>query len=622
MARFNLSESIAQLGEAIAKARIDKKVWKDNEKIIELLGLARDVYWAQIHDYYEPMDSEKGEKGIRRCVKEIINNYLPLCLEKINDMTTNLIVADQYLKIYDDFYAMASMRSLSHFAQYMEFDKKPEQKLWQPTMHLFSGLWYYANSMVLNGDVKFISKQCFTGLGKTYSNAIILAFIFGNDINADALYVFGASENVGTFTAGLVDLMVTERYAKVFPYFKQFQREDGDATSNAMFSIKQMKDTGSKLRIVGCKKPINLRVVSKDKNTNGVRAKYLILDDIAQLADANNPKAHEKDIFRLDNEWFKRNYNLRDFYVIAGGTTYSVDDILTYLLRKNNGDIAKVSSINKFTHIANSDYVIKDGLAVFVRVPKLDYETDESTYPEKYPTAEARKQRDEALDNGRMFQAMEQQMPLSSVDNPFDWGNLHIYDDLPLTYENGGTRNPRCKFVLDPSRKGNDKTCCLFFSEDNGRHYLVDAVVDNQPLDHVYNDGETLLDKICRKIVAHKCIEGLAEENTESSIIHMIREKLNKLSWVDTKLAGYYSYEVKKDKIYASQTAIQSYLYFPSRRVFTANSQVGIAMKDITYWKYKDNIADDAPECCAVYCKNFVIDNNGIIYASVSSFRR
>ena len=622
MARTNLNESIGILGETIAKARMDKSVWKDDEKILELLNLAHEVYWSQIHDYYEPMDSEKGEKGIRRCVKEVINNYLPLCLDKIKDNNTNIEILDRYLKIYDDFFAVASLRSLSHFAQYMEFDKKPEQKLWQPTMHLFSGLWYYANSMILNGDVKFISKQCFTGLGKTYSNAIILAFIYGNDINADALYVFGASENVGTFTAGLVDLMINPRYAKVFPYFRQFQREDGDETANAMFLTKQMKDTGSKLRINGCKKPINLRVVSKDKNTNGVRAKFLFLDDVAQLADANNPKAHEKDIFRLDNEWFKRNYNLREFYVIAGGTTYSVDDILTYLLRKNNGDIATLSPINRFTHIATSDYVTKGGTAVFVRVPKLDYETDESTYPEKYPTEEARKQRDESLDNGRMFQAMEQQMPLSSVDNPFDWGNIHIYDDLPLTNEQGGTRNPRCRFILDPSRKGSDKSCCLFFSEDKGRHYLVDAVIDNQPLDHVYNDGETLLDKICRKIIAHRCIEGCAEENTESTIESQIKDNLKKKGWVETKVNGYYSYEVKKDKIYGAQTAIQSYLYFPSRRVFTANSQVGVAMRDITYWKYKDNIADDAPECCAVYCRNYVVDDSALRYATVSSFRR
>lgn len=622
MAKINdLSESISQVCQAIAIAKKDKKLWANDESIIELFSLCFKVYWSQIHEYYVPMQSENGEKGIRKAIKEIISNILPLLQEKIAKNSQKTQIVGKYLDIYDDFYALVSFRSLIHFVQYMEFDKKPDQKLWENTMHLFKGYWYYANSMILNGDIKFISKQCFTGLGKTYSNAMTLAFIFGNDINADALYVFGASENVGSFTAGLVDLMVSKRYSKVFPYYRKFQTDEAEATANNMFLIKQMKDTGSKLRISGSSKPINLRVVSKDKNTNGVRAKFLFLDDIAQLADANNPKAHEKDIFRLDNEWFKRNYDLKNFFVIVGGTTYSVDDILTYLLRKNNGDIAEISPINKFTTIAKSDYIIKGGTSVFVRVPKLDYETDESTYPEKYPTEDARKQRDEALDNGRMFQAMEQQMPLSSIDNPFDYGNIHIYESLPKTYEEGGTRNARCRFILDPSRKGNDKTCCLFFSQDGDKHYLVDAFCDNQPLDHIYSNGNTVLQEICKKIIRHKCLEGMAEENTESTIESQIIKQLATMGWHSTKIGSYYTYKVKKDKIYGCQTAIQSYIYFPSRRVFSANSEVGSAMKDITYWKYKDNIADDAPECCAVYCENYINDTQ-MGYATVHSFKR
>ncbi len=618
----DLSESIQTINSAISAARRDVEKWKNDEKMLELFSLCHEVYWSQIHEYYTGLNNDRGEKGIRKCVKEIVAHILPLLEEKVSKNKDNLELSMLYADCYDDFYALASCRSLSHFVRYMEFDKKPKEKIWEPTMHLFGGFWYYANSMILNGDVKFISKQCFTGLGKTYSNAMTLAFIFGNNINDDALYVFGASENVGTFTLGLIDLMVSPRYAKVFPYFKQFLETkvvdgkevvDTEATSNNMFSIKQAKDSGSKLRIRGSSKPVNLRVVSKEKNTNGVRAKYLFLDDIAQLADANNPKAHEKDKFRLSNEWFKRNYDLTNFYVIAGGTTYSVDDILTHLLRLNNGDIAQVSKINRFTKIAKSDYIIKDGVSVFVIIPKLDYETDESTYPEKYPTAEARLQRDNALDNGRMFQAMEQQQPLSSVDNPFDWGNLHIYEDLP-------DENGKYRFILDPSRKGNDKTCCLYFREVGDRHYLVDAFLDNKPLDYVYPSGKTVLETICEKIKNHRCIEGSAEENTESTIKSQIIKTLEKMRYT-CKVETYYSWQQKKDKIYAAQTAVQSYLWFPSRRVFPANSEVGRAMSDITYWKYKDNIADDAPECCAVYCTKY-IKFQQMGFAQVHSFKR
>lgn len=608
----DLSESIKNINAAIKTANRNKEIWGDDEKVIDLLNICYNAYWSQIHEYDAELNSEKGEKDIRRRVREIVSEILPLCEGKLKKNGSEK-AAGEYLMLYDGFYALAACRSLAHFVQYMEFDKNPKEKIWQPTMHLFGGFWYYANSMVLNGDVQFISKQCFTGLGKTYSNAMLLAFIFGNDINSDALYVFGASENVGTFTLGLIDLMISSRYAKVFPYFKQFQAETSEQTANALFSVKQAKDTGSKLRIRGSKRPVNIRVVSKDKNTNGVRAKYLFLDDIAQLADANNPNAHAKDKFRLDNEWFKRNYDLRDFYVIIGGTTYSVDDILVYVLGRNNADIAEPTKFNKFTKIAHSNYVVQNGLSVFVVIPKLDYETDESTYPEKYPTIEARAQRDNAEDNGRMFQAMEQQQPLSSLDNPFGWGNINTYDELPDS-------EWTCRYILDPSRKGKDKTCCLIFRQYGDIHYLVDAFVDKQPLDHKYPSGKTALELICEKIKINRCMEGSAEENTESTIQSQLERELAEIGH-SCKVDTYYSWKVKKDKIYAAQTQIQSNIRFPSRRRFAANSDMGRAMRDITYWTYKDNIDDDAPECCANYSELY-IGKTGYARAKVHTFKR
>ena len=620
----DLSESIVAVQEALKSVA---KGSGEHERVLELLNIAYNIYYTQIHLYLVPKNDEESEKEVRKHVKSVgsIISFIEKQIKGL-DREKDIELIAKYLKIYDDFYALAAFRSLKHFVLYMEFDKKPHEKLWKPTMHLFSGLWYYAGSMVLNGDVKVITKQCFTGLGKTYSNAMILSFIYGNDINSDALYVFGASENVGSFTSGLVDIMCSARYAKVFPYFRQFQGEDTEQTANRMFIVRQCKDTGSKLRIAGTTKAMNLRVVSKDKNTNGVRAKYLFIDDIAQLADANNPNAHKKDIFRLSNEWFKRNYDLKNFYIIAGGTTYSVDDILTYLLNENNISEAQPACvngkpINKFTKIADSNYVVSGGKAVFVCVPKLDYDTDESTYPEKYPTEDARRQRDNATDNGRMFAAMEQQKPLSPDENPFDYGNIHLYDVLPATETNGGTRNSRCRFILDPSRKGKDKTCCLFFSQDGDRHYLVDAFNERQPLDHVYPNGETTLDRICDKIIKHRCFEGKAEENTESTIVSQILAKIAKKGYAKCKVEGYYSYKVKKDKINAAQTAIQSYIWFPSRKVFAPNSDVGAAMNDIVYWQYKDNIPDDAPECCAVYVDEF-IGTDTVGYASFSTFKR
>lgn len=622
MGRYaDLSDSIRLVNVEIERAAKDRRKWEDDGAMVKLLKLCHQVYWSQIHEFLREKNTPEAEKKVRECIKYIIKVVLPICEKKIKERHGQIEVLGQYMSIYDDLYALVSCRSLVHFVQYMEFDKAPEKKLWQPTMHLLGGFWHYANSMILNGDVQFILKQCFPGLGKTYSNAFVISFIFGNDINAYILYVFGAAANVAAFTSAVADIMTHPRYAKVFPYFKEFQGESADMTRNNMFTVYQMKDTGSKLRIKGASFAYNLNVVSKDKNTNGLRCQYLFLDDIAQMADAENLTAHVRDKTKYNGEWRERRDAGQKFFVIAGGTTYSVDDILTYFKEANNGDLAVQSKVNRFTKVSKSDFITSGGTSVFVCIPKLDYETDESTYPAKYKTEDVRRDRDNSSDNGRLFNAMQQQLPLSAEENPFAYDNIHTYEVLPKTDAEGGTRNSCCRFILDPSRKGNDKTCCLFFSQDGDRHYLVDAFEDFQPLDHVYKDGTTTLDRICEKIVRHRCFEGKAEENTESTIVSQLTKKLEKMGFNRCKIEGYYSYKVKKDKINSAKTSIQNSIWFPSRRVFALNSDVGRAMQDITYWKYKDNIPDDAPECCAVYCNEF-LDNIKYAYGVAHTFKR
>lgn len=617
----DLSKGIVSFLKKIEVVLKSKKDYKNDAEFIDLLFFGYKIYYTQIHDYLVGLNTDFGEKEIRRHIRDIRQIILVLLERKIKESAKKIEILDKYLELYDNFMALVAFRSLKHFAIYMEYDKRPEEKLWEPTMHLFEGFWYYANSMVLNGDVKFISKQCFTGLGKTYSNAILLSFIFGNDLNADALYVFGASENVATFTLGVIDLMTSSRYLKIFPYFQQFEGENKDATINKMFSTKQAKDSGSRLRIEGSRVPVNLRVVSKDKNTNGVRAKYLFIDDIAQFSEANNPKALQKDIDKMNNEWFKRNYNLRDFHIIASGTTYSTLDILTYLIERNNIENAEESKINKFTKVVKSNYILIGGTSAFVSIPKLDYVTDESTYPEKYPTAEARMQRDLSTDDGRMFEAMEQQRPIPFDTNPFDYKNLKLYETLPLKEHEGGTREDGCRMVIDPSRKGIDATCALVFSKDRDEEYLVNAFLDKRPLDFIYPDGFDVIDKLCDLIIGNKVYSLIVEENTNATVVSQISDRLASRGWYSTKIKGIYSTKTKKDKIYNASPTIVNVMRFPSRRVFAPNSMVGRAMRDLVNWQYKDKIADDSADCCAMFVEEFLgVDTIGL--ATVQTFSR
>ena len=379
------------------------KVWNaEDNKIIELLTLYKEAIWQQIHSVLAPQKTKESEKQIRDIVAKYIIGYtdkskkvnfigaiepIRAKLVQINkNKTARAEYIERYLDLYDDFMALASFRSMKHYFLYMQ--QVFGFTLWEDTQNCFDGYWYYGGRMVLDGEVKFIEKQCPTGYGKSLSDAFMQSWIFGIDIDNDILKVCGNDKFTDDCFQNVVKLMLSECYAKVFPYYAQFDEKQDD-----MFQFCARKEL--KFSITGSKKSTNLRIVTKLSDVNGVRAKYLFLDDITQRKDMSNMAQHEKDIHSFTHEWFERNYNRNFFFIIASGTTYSQFDLLSHLKRAMGGEKAVKSPFNKYTSVSKSDYIVPNGASVFVCVPLLDYDTDESTYPNKISTESAKKKRED-----------------------------------------------------------------------------------------------------------------------------------------------------------------------------------------------------------------------------------
>ena len=216
----------------------------NDNAIIKLLSAMSEMYRYQIHEYLVPQESVSGEKQIRQYVKDIICDILPIVETKIRVISNNLakywrmsatkrsaVLDDiksleenrkKYLVLLDDFYALASFRSLKHFALYMEFDKPDSQKVWKHAMGCFESFYFYANPMILDGKVKRITKSFPVGYGKSFSDTVAISFIFGFDINNDVLKVVGNNKLIVDTLTGVVGMMTSNRYAKVFPYYAQF----------------------------------------------------------------------------------------------------------------------------------------------------------------------------------------------------------------------------------------------------------------------------------------------------------------------------------------------------------------------------------------------------------------
>ena len=599
---------------------------KNDNAIIKLLSAMSEMYRYQIHEYLVPQESVNGEKQIRQYVKDIICDILPIVETKIRVISQKLGTLGRmstikraekqdeiksleenrkkYLVLLDDFYALASFRSLKHFALYMEFDKPDSQKVWKHAMGCFESFYFYANSMILDGKVKRITKSFPVGYGKSFSDTVAIAFIFGFDINNDVLKVVGNNKLIVDTLTGVVGMMTSNRYAKVFPYYAEF-----NGNKEMMFDIGKASE--GILLIHGSVRPKSLIVVAKDTAVDGVRAKFRFYDDITRSKDKENVPEHEKDWAKYSDQWSKRKYDDNLDFEIAGGTRYHTEDFLSRYREHYGEEQAVPDKKFKYTMINEKTKF------VIISVPKLDPITDESTYPQKFSTESARLERNR---DPRTFAAMEQQQPETPLNSPFYWDNLQTYTSLPLKKCEGGNREDTCMASLDLPRTGANNISLGIYSKCENLYYLIDTYYEKKPLDYIMSDGRTELDWVCDMLIRHNVTELVVEINTCSDIKKQIMDKLLARGYANCRVIEKYSVEKKEVKIMTCWTPIINTIVFPARKVFSLSSMTGRFMQDIIAWNDKAKIDDSIDSVC-MFVQEF-ITKNSLSVGKVSTFRR
>ncbi|NCC99899.1 MAG: hypothetical protein EOL95_09420 [Bacteroidia bacterium] len=606
MARGNYSKEINKSTQVLVKFRKDKNLF-DNEK--EILGLMQDrqqLYWLQVHQVLEDKKTEDSENEIQQRVKELVIYDLPICEIKIKNFQrmldiytkqkndTQLNLCYQYLQswldLYEKDYALVAFRSLEHYARFWEWDFRDKDKVFKYSIDPmndggYTGVskpfLYYFNQMVLKKKIKVITKQMMTGGGKTVSDMIAITWLYGIDQDNDVLKVLGNPTLVLNTTKGIVDTMTKKRYAMVFPKFQKYFADDIDPKT--MFSICRIKD--GELTLADSNKTLNLKVISKDTSIDGIRVRYLFLDDVCRSKDANNIKQHDTDIANFWNSWWKRNYNTDDFYIVAGGTAYSIYDILSTLKRYYSKGKVKKSPINKYTTMS------LDESSVFISIPKLDPDTDESTYPQKFPTKDACAIRDRDY---RMFMAMEQQQPLEPENSPFYWTNLKTYETIPEE------RSDSCWASIDPARIGFDNVAMSIFVKCGDFHFLKDVIYRNVPMEKVHN-------LIVDKIKQHHITKLLIERNTDTSLKVLLSNLLDAENIHYCEIIEIFSYIKKEERIYNTENSIKYDCFFPCENLYPRSSEMGKFMLDMISYRYDGkNEHDDSIDCVSLYVGEFI----------------
>lgn len=583
---------------------------KDYREIYNDLKLFKEFIYEIVHKKLYPMRELKGvEEDIRMLIKYVINKLLPYvnnCILELNRIVTNkkredlAVVFNDYLDLEDDLYALASFRSLYHFAMYMERQDNEADIVWKYIIDdVMGGIFFYSNMMILNDDcpIQNLIKQCPTGYGKSKSDCDIICFCFGYNINDDIMKCVGNKNNVKSNIENVTQMMKSERYAKVFPYFAQFKKKDD------IFEYCTMGE--GKFKIKGSNKPVSFFCFNKDTVIDGLRYNKQFYDDVTQSDDINNITNHLKDRDRYERQWKKRKSNTFTCKSWFTGTSYHKEDFISSIIDgfRDDKPLIRDNSYKKYTW-GKFVYTNESRNMVYIKVPKLaDLELGEDkcycTFPQKNSKYEALKDYHRSDSSKRTFMAMEQQSPLPPECFGFDYSLLQQYDDLPQEIKSGDCIS---RAIIDPTRKGRDNYACLIFKKpidsENKKWYLTDCYYKKVK-------PNIALPEICKRLSYHKIDEIYFEENIldEFQMKKIISEYMKEEGWEDYKISSIYSTLKKEDKIEKYMYDIRDNIVFPRQGMYYNDSDMGRAMYDISNYSLDGkNEHDDSIDCCAMLC--------------------
>lgn len=600
---------------------VDNKMSNEvvEETRLENLKTIRLFLTNTIHENLVKVRTKENENTIREMCQWVIEKILPFIkakLKLINFKRVNsaldekeLVIFNDYLDLEDDFFAIASFRSLPHFAMYMERQDSEEDKVWKYTMDETMGsIFYYSNKMILEDDIHALVKQTPAGYGKSKSDCVIMCFILGYDVNADIIKVVGNPTAMEGIVPRVVEMLKSKRFGKVFPVLGKYNGSDD------MFKRQTISDNC--IALADSTKAASLVCFNKETKTSGIRGNYQFYDDITQAEDAENVSKHERDVSTYQSVWSKREYNQFKTKRWFTGTSYNREDFICKMIDKYSKGLPLCADleIQKYKW-AKFCKKTQNGKMVVIRIPKLvDLELGEDkcycSFPQKFSKEEALDLlHSDAPNSRRSFYAMEQQSPLPPESMKFDWVYLRTYKKLPKDILDN---NCFCRVIIDPSRKGKDNYAALIFKSIDGQKdwYFVDCYYEQKVT------SKYAIPEICKKAAFHKAdIISFEQNATDASLItDLIKTELLKNGNRECNIDDFWSQENKEEKILKYSDDILTDIIFPDREIFHSDSPMGRAMKDITCYSFDFKVAhDDSLDCCAMFESRLKQNNENTI---------
>lgn len=505
--------------------------------------------------------------------------FIPIAEKQIENSSIEYM--NSFFLLYKKLFAFAGRRDLECFIDYMEFDK-PHRVLANRRKAL-APLIDALGRLPFDDKLRYVIASYPPSTGKSFALNYYTAWTYGLDINNSNLRLSYSEDLVLGFSRSIKEIVSNPLFGDVFPFYKNFNCKPFDKEKESDWKIKNASVLVSHLSR------------TRDGSVTGVRAnRTILLDDMTKGAsEATNSELHRSLYDKWKTEWYNRRDGKNTKFVFAG-TMWSPEDILNRV-REDRERLAEFEPSDKFDYTL----VSTDGSTIIIRVPLLD-EYDMSTCEEVYSTQEARDIRETT--DPYLFSCVYQQDPIAPTGLEFSYELLETFTALPKQ-ENGEPYYEEYSYAsLDPARKGKDNVSMPILKKDfDGKYYFVDCLFAKKPMSDIYDD-------IVAKIIEHKIIDFVIENNTDTSLKVLLEEKLKAKGYNLCIIREKYNVKNKEQRIKDMRGHMKANILFKDKSLVKPNTDYGRFMQNFTTYSFDyPSKHDDAPDSLALFTSETII---------------
>ncbi len=523
---------------------------------------------------------EMYKKDELASVKLAKRRLIPI-LEKLVE-ESNLHNMPLFFAVYKKTYCFCARRDFECFVDYLEWDMP--KKVLANRREVLKPYVNALNQIAFNPNLQYLIVSYPPSMGKSYLATLFSAWAYGLSIDNSIIRLSYSEELVLGFSRTIKSIISSPEFAEVFHLFKLYSGKPFDVEKESDWKIKNANVPKS-----------NHIARTRSGATTGERASFaIIFDDMTKGAEEANSVSVHKNIYdKWTTEWWNRRENDKCKFIFVG-TQWTPEDILNRIIEDRNKVSPLISTDNPY--VMDSE----DKSTIVIRVPLFDSEHN-TTCTDVYPQEIA-----EELERNTdpfLFSCVYQQNPIAPTGREFAWENLDTYTSKGIFKQ----LTPNAMATLDTARKGKDNVSMpIFKNNSNGKHYLVDAIYKQKPMDDLY-------DEIIDKIIFHRITFLVIENNIDTSLKPLLEMKLHSRGVYWCIIVEKFNTVKKEERIKNNRGIVLKQIVFPDKSIVVPNSDMGRMMDNITKYSFdKPNLHDDGTDSVCMYASEVIMQKSSL----------